>query len=529
VSTEKPAGSSRTADADDKLLELARRRFKVCVEAEDKLRARQLEDKRFAAGDQWPEAIKKQRAEDNRPCLVIDRLKPQLKQVTNAQKAMRPAVQVNPVDNGADPETAEVFQGLVRHIENQSDADDAYDQAGKDQVEIGRGWFRITTEYCDDDTGNQEIRIERVRNPFSIYTDPASQRRDTSDKKYAFEVSDLTADELKARFPDAKYTTGADFEGLGDDAPQWMVGGERIRVVKYWHVETTKSTKPGTTGKDRVYETHKVSCDVLTGLEVLEHYDWAGKYIPLAPVIAEEIDLEGEVDIRGMVRGAKDPQRMLNYWKSATTEAMALAPKAPIVAAEGQLEPYIAMWKQANTRNLPYLLYKPTTLGGALTPPPQRQVAEPPIQAMMAQTQAAENDLRAATGFFDVDERESREQSGRAIMARQQMGQHGNSDYLDGLSRGIRFGGRILIDLIPKIYDVPRVVRILGLDNQPQLVMIHAGQAPAVDPATGAPALPPGVKGIYDLSVGTYDVTVTQGPSPAKRRLSSVLAARSMT
>lgn len=519
MSTNRDEKTARTPN--EKILAVARKRFPLCVKAEEKLRLKQLEDKKFAAGEQWDPKVKADRAADSRPCLTIDRLTPQLKQITNQQKSLRPASQVTPRSDGARVETAQVFQGIIRNIETNSDADDAYDQAGRDQVEIGIGWWKIITQYCDDDSGNQDLRIERIRNPFKVYHDPAAMRRDRADMKYAFEVSDLEEVEFEELYPKAVHTTADEFfSSLGDEAPNWIDGG-RIRVVKYWHVETTRSTVKLANGKTREKESRKVRCHILTGLEVLKEYEWAGKYIPLVPVLGDEREIEGEVDLRGVVRNAKDPQRMFNYWRSATTETMALAPKSPYVVAEGQLEGREQQWRESNVRNRPFLTYKPRTFGGELAPPPQRQVVEPPIQAMMASTQAAENDLRAVTGFFDVGEQESREQSGKAITARMQMGQHGNSDYLDGLARAIRHSGRILVDLIPKIYDVPRVLKILGTDNKPQNVMVHAGQdnapaAPGVDPQTGqpmAPQLPPGVAGIYDLNAGEYDVTVSQGPS----------------
>lgn len=543
MSTDKEIRAARTKN--EKILALARKRFKLCVASEEKLRERQLEDKKFAGGKHWPEKVEADRKSDGRPVLVIDRLTPQLKQVTNQQRQMRPAVQVNPVSDGAAQDVAEVLQGIIRHIETQSDADDAYDQAGRDQVEIGIGWWRVITQYVDDDSGNQEIRIERVRNPFKIWADPTAVRRDRADMMYAFDVSDLLEEELEEKYPDATHTTIEEFRsGIGDDEPQWYTG-ERIRVAKYWTVETTTTQVKLATGKTRDKITRKVVCYVITGLEVLKTYEWAGKWIPLVPVLGDETEIEGEVDLRGMVRGAKDPQQMLNFQKSAVAEALALAPKAPFIAAEGQLEGREKIWRDANKKNYAVLTYKPTTLAGEQVPPPARQAVETPIQALMAATTAAENDLRAATGFFDVGDQEQPEASGVAINARMQMGQHGNSDYLDGLARAIRQNGRILIDLIPKIYDVPRVLRILGTDQKPKTVMVHAGNAPqpainpqtgqpimqpvtdpntgqpAIDPQSGQPqmqpqmqpAIPPGVSGVYDIGVGEYDVAVTQGPS----------------
>lgn len=503
------ADPTKATRDDTELLAFARKRFKLSSEGESTLRAAMLEDKKFLAGAQWPDAVRSQREADGRPCLTIDRLTPQIKQVTNQQRAMRPSITVNPVAGGADPDTAEVLQGIVRHVESQSDADDAYDQGGRDQAEIGRGWIRVLTDYCDDKSFDQEIKIARVRNTFSVYPDPSCQKRDYSDGLFLFEIEDLLIPDFKARFPKAQKVTLAEFQSIGDDAPEWMVE-DKIRVARYWHVEIERVKLPNPAGgDDRTVEKRTVVCDYISGVEVLEHYEWPGKYIPLVPVIGEEIDIEGAVDLRGMVRRAKDPQRMFNFWKSATTEMIALAPKAPFVVAEGQLEGYEGKWKTANSRNHPYLTYKPKALGGELMPPPQRQVAEPPIQALMVSSQAAENDLRAATGYFDVDQKETKEQSGRAIIARQKQGEHGNSDFIDGLARAVRHVGRIVIDLIPHIYDAPRVMRIVGLDNEPKTVMVHAGNADgALQQAQTA-----GVDGVFDLSVGTYDVTVDAGPS----------------
>jgi hypothetical protein len=511
-------GPKQEAKPADEILRVARERFRRCVEAEKELRARQLDDMKFAAGEQWPADVKAARAADQRPCLTIDRLYPQIKQITNQQRAMRPAVQIKPIDSGADPDTAEVLQGMVRHIENSSDADDAYDQAGRNQAEIGRGVFRILTAYVDDQGFDMEIRVKRIRNPFSVYFDPAAVERDYSDGLFAFVVENLALDEFPRRWPKARKVSLEEFESLGDQAPDWMTEGH-VRIAEYWCVEFDEETITAPDGRKRTIKRKRIVQHIVSGLEVLETNAWPGKYIPIVPVLGEEVEIDGKLDLRGMVRRAKDPQMMLNFWKSATTETMALAPKAPFVAAEGQTEPYKKQWAEANIRNQPVLMYKPVTLGGSLLPPPARQVNEPPIQAMMMSSQAAENDLRAVTGFFDVQDAERRETSGKAILARKAQGEHGNSDYLDGLARAIRHAGRIMVDLIPHIYDVPRVLRITGRDNQEKTVMVHAGNGEAVPMGPdGKPALPAGVAGVFDLSAGKYDVSVTVGPSMQSAR-----------
>jgi hypothetical protein len=503
-------------DEHRRITQEARERFKIAEEAESKWRARALADKRFADGEHWPEKARRMRELEGRPVLTIDRLTPQIKQVTNQQRAMRPAVQVSAVDSVSDPETAEVLQGLVRHIETQSNADDAYDTAGKSQAEIGRGYFRLLTEYCDEESDDQEIRIKRIRNPFSVYFDPACQELDYSDARFAFIVKDLERSEYALRYPNTEAAGLTEFQSLGDDVADW-INEESVRIAEYWTVKVTREKRPASDGrKARTVERRKVCCYVLNGVEVLETYEWPAKWIPIIPVIGEESECDGEVDYRGMVRRAKDPQRMYNFWKTATTEAVALAPIAPFIVAEGQIDgEYRAMWKSANRKPMPYLVYKPVTIAGQPVAPPARNVTEAPVQAMMALTQGAENDLRAATGFyFDVENDGRREASGKAIQLRQQQGELGNSDFLDGLGRAIRFAGRQLVDLIPHIYDAPRVLRILGRDNAPKTVVVHAGNPEAAQQAVAAmQAELQKVAKIYDLSTGKYDVTVSVGPS----------------
>lgn len=475
------------------VMETARERFRFASEAEATQRKLQLEDKQFAAGNHWPESIRRQREEDGRPCLVVDRLTPQIKQVTNQLRQNRPSITVSPVDNGADVETAEVLQGVIRHIEQNSDADVAYDCAAADAATIGIGYFRILTCYEGPDKKRQEIKIDRVRNRFSVYMDPTCQKIDFSDARFAFVTEDLPKSEYDRLYKDSQAASLTDFSAIGDYVKDWFTENT-VRIAEYWYVE----------GDD---DNRKVFCKKINGLEVLESYDWMGKYIPFIPVIGEEVDLAGKVDYRGITRRAKDPMRMSDFWKSAATEAIALAPKAPYIVAEGQIDAFTSQWALANVKNFVTLTYTPKTVGGELAPPPRRDVSEPPIQAIMQAIVASENDLRAVTGFYDVESNDRKEQSGRAILARQRQGELGNSDYADGLRRAVRACARQLIDLIPKIYDVPRIRRIIGKDGKAKTVVVHAGQAEAAQQYDGQD----GIEGIYDLGVGQFDVVVSAG------------------
>jgi hypothetical protein len=553
-------GAEKTQrDAVDAFLRLARERFHLAADAEQTLRMAQLDDLHFRASEQWPDDIKQQRARDGRPCLTVNRLTQFVRQVTNQARENKPAVLVSPQDDKADLKTAEVLQGMIRNIENNSRAPMVYATASDHQATIGRGWIRILTEYVDERSDKQKLVLKRVRNPFTIYFDPACQELDYSDATFAFVVSDMRPEVFKAEYGEDAYGEGlSEFESIGDQRADWITADSAIRVAEYWYTTSIKdeawtlatgeavlksevpeqmAVKDIFTGKiafvqgpqgqipivkRRTTRRIEVRAATISGVRILEGDEdktqgaiWPGLNIPIVPVIGDEIDINGKVDYRGIVRDAKDPQRRYNYSVSAATETGALAPKSPYVAAEGQLEGREDMWAQANVKNYSTLTYKPTSLDGHLVPPPQRNVSEPPIQAMVALTAQADNDLKSVTGLFDASlGAPGPEQSGKAILARQQQGHLGNVNYGDNLNFAIATVGRYLVDLIPKVYDTPQVMRILGIDDQPKTVMVAGKNGPEADPT----------KDIYNVGVGQYDVTVSVGPSYQSRRQEATAA-----
>lgn len=535
---------------DAELLLLAKTRFHTVAVREARMRANMLDDQKFRASFQWPDNIKAERDMDQRPCHTINRLPVFIRQVTNQQRQMKPAITINPVDSGSDPHTAEVLQGIIRHIEVNSQADIAYDTACDHQVTMGRGFFRVITEWNEINPWEQDAKIKRIRNPFTVYMDPTATEVDYHDARYAFIIEDIPKDEFVARYGEDKARSAEIFASVGDRSPDWMPEG-KVRIAEYYYVETyeedisllsngvempTAAAKAPamqqlldegrvTVVRSRRITRRKVCWAKITGSAVLEKGEWPGRWIPIVPVLGDEIDINGEIDLRGMVRDAKDPQRMYNYWVSAETEAIALAPRSPFVAAEGQLEGHERQWKLANRRNFPYLTYKPTDVSGVLVPPPQRQAIEPAIAAIVAATKQSDNDLKAVTGIYDASLGErGPQEAARAILARQKQSDVGNINWVDNLARAMRALGRILLDIIPKVYDTPRILRILGEDDKPRMVMVHAGNADAAQHAADKESVRDGIAGIYDLSVGRYDVTVSVGPSYQSRREESVAA-----
>ena len=528
-SNESPA----KADSDDELLlGLARTRFQLAADSESENRDERLEDRKFLVGEQWPEDIKQARDQEKRPCLVVNRLPAILHQVTNDQRQNRPSIKVNPVDDIATIETADVFQGLIRHIEYASNSDYAYDKAYEGSAGEGLGYFRVITQYADAMSFDQEIRIKQIPNSFSVYFDPASQEPDGSDANWAFVFEDLSKDDYKSQFPNSKLSAMEDWVSIGDKVKGWCEK-DSCRIAEYFY-KTFKETTliqlsngeiitedelpkaPGvlpegvTVKQKRKTILPAIKWAKINGIEVLEKTDWLGQWIPIIPVYGDEINVEGKRVLSGLIRHAKDPQRMYNYWKTAQTEVIALAPKAPWIGAAGQFEGHEEKWATANTRSHAFLEYNPVSESGTPVPPPSRNTYEPPVQAINQAAAGSDQDLKNTTGIFDPTlGSDRRDESGVAIQRRNVQAQISNFHYSDNLSRSIRHLGRILVDLIPEIYDGPQVIRVLKEDGNSDMVAINQMFTQA------------GQEKIHNLGAGRYDVTVSSGPSFQTKRQES--------
>jgi hypothetical protein len=523
-----------TEAADEKLIAEAHERFKQCVDTENEQRLEAVEDLKFLNGDQWPQEIRDQRKGNDRPCHTINRLPQFVRQTTNPQRSNRVSAHVLPVDDKADIPTAEVLQGIIRHIEVQSHAPIAYDTAAFYAAAMGWGYWHITTEYSSPMSFDQDLRIVRVRNPFSIYLDPSLQEPDGSDAEFGFVTEQFaTKEQFKEVYPEADVAGLEDWQAHGDPESDWVGKDGGIRVVQYYYrdykrdklllVETAQGPLPILESqakllnldKARIIESRETKIPTikwckLNAIEVLERDDWPGPWIPIVKVIGDEIEIEGKLQLSGIIRFAKDPQRQLNYMASAETEAIALTPKAPVVGYEGQFEGHKKEWAEANVKNFAYLEVKPITLGGQIAPLPQRLQASPDIGAIVQARREAENDLSGVIGMYPPQlGAPSNETSGRAIMARTQQGETTNFHYSDNVRRSIEHSCRILVYAVPRIYDTPRMVRIIGEDDEQKIVQVNKQFQDNGDN---------GKSKHYKLDVGKYDVICAAGPSYGSKR-----------
>ena len=545
-----PADSSDHGDSS--VMSVMRSRLKMAMAAYSDSREDELDDLRFMAGSpdnqwQWPADVLATRGAvqgqtiNARPCLTINKLPQHVRQVTNEQRQNRPSGKVIPVDDNADVEVAEIYDGIVRHIEYMSDADVAYDTACDNQVTYGEGYIRLITEYCNEETFDQDVRIMRVRNAFSVYMDPTIQDPCGADAQWCFITQDMTKAEYEREFPDASPISSILATAVGDESMSAWLDQDTIRIAEYFYYKYKRETlhlypgnltawknspqdkllaaQYGQPIRKREVDRKKVMWMKTNGYDVLDEREWPGKYIPVVRVIGNEFEVQGQVYISGLVRNAKDAQRMYNYWTSQEAEMLALAPKAPFIGYGGQFEGYEMQWKTANTTNWPYLEVNPDVTDGAgnILPLPQRAAPPLPQTGLIQAKMGAGEDIKATTGQYDASlGQQGNERSAKAIVAREKQGDVGTYHYVDNLARAIRYITRQLVDIIPKIYDTQRIARIIGVDGEVQMAKIDPTQSePVREVRDQMGAL---IEKIYNPSVGTYDVMVTTGPGYMTKR-----------
>lgn len=521
----------------EKLLATARERYKRGLEYDEQNRKDALEAIRFRNLEQWDPEIKKARETDPegaRPCPVVDKTGQFLRQVVNDEKQNRPSIKIRPVDDKGDEEVAEVLQGLVRHIEDISGADLAYDTAYEQSVDGGFGYFRILTEYCDSRSFDQEIKIKRIRNRFQVVLDDARQEPDGSDSKWGFIVDKMHRDEFKASFPKAD---PCDFDGDNAIFGDW-IEKDYILVAEYFHFEEKDATiclwKSGAVTvkgepapasdfvgdaiiQERQTKLKQLKWKKISAKEVLEERDLPGEYIPIIEVVGEEIDEEGKSHKNGLLKRAMEPQRIHNFASANFIENVGLAPRAQWVAAEGQIEGYENLYKTANRRNISVLPYKPVVAEGNIpVPPPQRAQPAGIAVGWQAVLQNSEHDISSSMGMYaETTLGVGDANSGKQEALQQKRGDTATYHFMDNLARSVRYAGKIVLGWIPTYYDTARVVRIIGEDGKPKMVKLDPNQPESV---TEQQAENGAIEKIFNLNVGKYDVTVQTGPGFMTKR-----------
>jgi Phage P22-like portal protein len=532
---------SQYADDDESgIIEEAKQFLRFCSDNDSNNRVEALDDLKFAGGDQWPVEIQNSRQLESRPFLTINKIDAYCRQIANSQRQQRPRIKCHGMNTDSDEKVAQIITGICRHIEEQSDADAAYDNAFDFAVRMGWGYWRLVTDYVRPDSFDQEIYIKRIENPFMVYFDPNSNEPDGSDAEKCLITEVVSKEAFKKMYPGAETDAGFTPRGTGDSQSEWITK-EDIRIAEYFYTEYKHTKLVLLSDGTSVYEDEMPSQDMmlaagiyevsrritvkkqikwckLTGVQILEKRDWPGRYIPVVPVYGQQLIVDSKKKKFGLTRMAKDPQRMYNFWSTALTESVALAPKAKWLLAEGQDEGHEDEWNQANIKSMPVLRYKQKDSEGVPAPAPQRLQPEPPPVGITTALEGLNADLMAVVGIYDPSQLPVGNMSGKAIQGQQAQVDMTNFHYFDNLTRSIKQTGRIILDLIPHVYDSERALRIIGDDGKGEVININQR---TIDEQ--------GVERILnDVTVGEYDVVMETGPGYNSKRQEAVESMISM-
>lgn len=501
------------------LIALARKRMSDAQDAERPHIERGQSDLLFATGEgQWREEDLQEREAQGKPSLTFNAMPQYVRQVTGQIRSLNPAIKVSPADGAASKDVAEIVEGLVRDIEYRCDAPSIYEAAAESAAQCSIGWWRVRTDYCDEYSFDQEILIERVYNPFSVFCDPMAKHPTRKDMGWCFVIEEMPREEFREAYP------SADTNGLTSDHKipylEYWSTADTVTIAEYYWIEYDEEVIAQTPmgqiikgplpkgvdfARKRTVKKPRVMWAKITGAEVLEGPTQVpGRHIPVVAVTGEEIHL-GETTYRSsVIRFAKDAQMLYNVARSSDAEVVMLQPRAPFMVTTHQIAGLEEFWNDANNSNRPYLPYNPDDKAGM----PQR--IQPPVSStgLMNQAQMAVEDMKRTTGIYDASlGARSNETSGKAIQERKMESQNSTSVYQDNMIKGVAHTGRIILDMIPQVYDAQRIVRILGEDGQEKLVAINQ-MMQSVD----------GIVPINDMTIGKYEARVSVGPAYSTKR-----------
>lgn len=480
-------------------LATARKRFEDCEADEKPIREQALLDLRFVVGDQWDAAVKNERVTKGRPALTFNRCHTFVQQVSNEARQNKPQIKFV-VSDGGDKDTADVKEGMARHIQYDSDAQIAYETAVEFSAGGSFGYYGFITKYCDDDSFDQDIKVRPFFDPFAVYgiLIPSCFGMEP---EFGFVINEIPTDDYR-RTHDIDDISEMGWDQAAKLSQGW-IGTEVVREAEYWYTEHTKDNlilmknSSGMTKAFRESKLKKLPKDFRSGTTILDEReidaknikfckmnglrvepgsdtDWAGYCIPIIPVLGKQIILDGKPNLFSVVRFQRDPQQLINFYKTRTAETLGTSPIQPYMIEEGQIQGHEREWQEMNTTMRPFLVYKGTNVSGEKVERPHRQVDEPPIQSLSLAAAQEIDDMKATAGIYDASlGNKSNEASGLAIQRRQQQSNVTNMHFLDNLERAFKKGGLIIADLIPKIYDSKRMVQILGPDEAPKVAKIN--------------------------------------------------------
>lgn len=491
-----------------------------------------LEDLEFSnptAPKQWADADRLARETapgGARPCMTFDCTNQYINQVVNDARQNKPGIQVIPVDSGADIQTAQAIEGMIRHIEYASRAGIAFDTGIEHAARIGLGHMRVTTEVVNPRLNEQELRIKSIQDALSCMISPESIEPDGSDATDGFVETMVGRKAFEATYGKAATSKSKSF---GDSAI-WY-NDKTIRVCEYYQLKTVKKNRLDIYLEDGTIETVNeedywaeakrlgykptiaaqwtedekyVEWSLMTGDEIIDETTILSKWVPIIPVYGNVLWVDGKRYVSGLTRQLMDGQRARNFERTAHIEMIAMQPKSPFVLPFESVEGFADEWSSAGRSSAPYLPYNALDGEGRPLPPPQR-LAPPQIpNAFIQGAEQATNDMQAAIGMYKSNlGAPSNAVSGRAKMQDQREGDTATYHYVDNLRRSIEHLARIVVYMLPQYCNEGQVVRSLGVNGESKPIKIskvansrHDARIPVINPSSG-----------------TYDVRVKVGPA----------------
>ncbi len=516
----------------DDLLAEMRERFQQCSDWWGEVYQQCSDDLLFLYNEQnqWDEYTRLRRTWKGKPVLAQNELLVAHKAIVNRQQTNKIGIVVQAGNDEATERTGEFLQDATRSIEQESKAYVSYEWGFKQAVGGGIGWGRVLTEYESPKTFDQKVVVKRVLNPFAILPDCRSVEHDFSDSEYFFVNGRIAKDEHEKLLKN-KQNTGGEITTFDFVNDKDFIIDDHVRVLEYWYKDCKEKTliKVNIGGvtkeiykedydkalyekiKSYIVDERKVDVPTIKwiktdGYNILQETEWLGDYFPFFAIIGDEVYVEGKRWFQGIVRNSKDAQKMLNHAVSSTAEIMSLATKAQWIGVKGSFTDN--KWKDHNLVNYNHLEYTPVKLpDGTYAPPPQRIQFEPPVGRLNEQQVIASNFIKSTSGVYNASVgAPSDEKSGRAIQQRNAQTEITNYNYANNLESAVEYCGKIVVNLVMKMWDEPAKKRILKPDGTQKIVPINQEFEEQGE-----------VQNI-DLSKGEYTVTVTAGASYANKR-----------
>lgn len=514
-----------------------------------------LQDRRFysIAGSQWEGPLGEQF--ENKPKFEVNKIHLSVMRIINEYRNNRITVDFTSKDGVEDDKLSDTCDGLYRADEQDSVANEAYDNAFEEAVGGGFGAWRLRSVYEDeenDENEKQRIRIEPIFDAdSSVFFDLQAKRQDKSDAKTCFVITSMTH--------------SAYIETYGDDPTSWpktihqyefdWCTPDVVYVAEYYRVEeVTKTVRifaalDGTeeryTSEDfkndetleetliavgskevrqKRVKTKKVHKYIMSGGSVLEDAGYiAGKCIPIVPVYGKRWFVDNVERCMGHVRLAKDSQRLKNMQLSKLGEISALSSvEKPILVPE-QIAGHQVMWAEDNLKDYPYLLVNPITGadGSTSVSGPVAYTKSPQIPpAMAALLQLTEADMNDILGNQGAGEEIVSNISGKAVELIQNKLDMQTFIYMSNMAKGMRRCGEIWLSMAKDIYiEEGRRMKAISPTGTTSSVEL---MKPMISSETGEITLE------NDLSSAKFDVNVEVGPSSSSKRSATVRALTGM-